>query len=412
MLHKLIVDKQYRLAWLILFVSFNEGCKWSEIPFFNVPMLWGLLFIIVLTLLYYRKKTDSIRIIEVYLLWYLICFIRGIFVAENYWDYKCLITGGFAMSLPLFVYAFANERVLHCSLNLWLRYALIPFFFVFILFLPRGAYHFYLGPLLILACCFPYVRERKWRLLVIFVLLLMMCADLSARSQVIKAGLAVVMIFAYYFRHLITDKMLRIVHIMLFVLPIVLLVLGLTGRFNIFSDLSSREGKYMEKKIVDGKVVEEDLSTDTRTFIYEEVIMSALNNDYVVCGRSLARGNDSSFFGSHMAEDLKTGRYERYANEALWPTIFTWSGIIGLILLSLIYLQASYLAVYHSNCILMKLLGVYVAFRWAYGWVEDFYSYSPMIIALWMMIAMCYSSQFRSMTDLQFKVWINSVLRK
>lgn len=214
------------------------------------------------------------------------------------------------------------------------------------------------------------------------------------------------------FRQSITDKMLRIAHSTCYVSAVLLVVLGISGTFNIFTDMASNSGKYVEKKVVNGELKEEDLSTDTRTFIYEEVLQSALRNDYVLCGRSLARGNDSNTFGIHMAEELKTGKYERYYNELCHLNIFTWLGVIGMLLYSLIYLRSSYLAVYRSNSYFLKLIGVFIAFHWAYGWIEDTTNFDILNISLWSAISMGLSSQFRSMSDQDFVEWFGAIFRK
>lgn len=129
-------------------------------------------------------------------------------------------------------------------------------------------------------------------------------------------------------------------------------------------------------------------------------------------GRTPARGNDSASFGSYNAEKLKTGKYERHFNELCHTNIFTWLGLIGVILYSFIYFRSSYLAVYKSNNIYIKYLGCFIAFRWAYGWIEDFNQFDIMNISLWMMIAMGISFQFRSLSNQQFKLWINSIFNK
>ena len=193
-------------------------------------------------------------------------------------------------------------------------------------------------------------------------------------------------------------------------MPVVLLFLGLTGTFNIFEGLSLKnEGKYEITRTVDGKNVTDDLSADTRTFIYKEVISSAIKHDYVLWGRTPARGNDSVFFGRFSAEELGTGKFERHSNELCHTNVFTWLGLVGLILYSCIYLRSSYLAVFKSNSIYMKFLGCFIAFRWAYGWVEDFNRFDIMNVSLWMMIAMGISIRFRSMSNRDFYLWVLSI---
>lgn len=167
-----------------------------------------------------------------------------------------------------------------------------------------------------------------------------------------------------------------------------------------------------KKKIVNGQVVEDDLSADTRTFIYIEVIKSALQHNYVIGGRTPARGNDSMAFGALNAEELKTGKYERHSNELCHTNIFTWLGLIGVVLYSLIYLRSSYLAVYKSNNIYIKFLGCFIAFRWAYGWIEDINRFDIANISLWMMIAMGLSVQFRNMNNKEFANFIKKIFVK
>lgn len=104
--------------------------------------------------------------------------------------------------------------------------------------------------------------------------------------------------------------------------------------------MAQNEGKYVEIKIVNGEIRAEDLSVDTRTFIFEEVATSALRHNYLIWGRTPARGNDSRVFG-YASE---TGKNERHSNEVCHPNVFTWLGIIGLLLYSFIYFQSSYLA--------------------------------------------------------------------
>lgn len=229
----------------------------------------------------------------------------------------------------------------------------------------------------------------------------------------IKAALSVLVAIGCYFHRLLTNRVIRLGHWLCYLLPIVLLALGLSGVFNPFENMEEEnEGMYTEYEMVDGERHESDLASDTRTFIYVEVINSALDHNYVLFGRTPARGNDSLSFGAYNAEELKTGKYERHSNELCHLNIFTWTGLLGIILYSLIYLRSSWLAVYRSRNVYIKLLGCFIAFRWAYGWVEDFNRFDIMNISLWMIIAMGLSAEFRNMTDTEFVTYVKSLFRK
>src|SRR5690606_32648819 len=212
-------------------------------------------------------------VVFIYLWWLLFNVLRGGFVAENYWEWKQLIDGSLSLSVPLALFSFHNPQILHRILSIWIKYALPLFFLFFMWVTTNGSKHFYLGPALLLSCFLP-VLKRKWQLIFLGLLLLMLVADLGARSQVIKALASLGISAAYFMPRGILKKILRTVHWLFYILPLILLTLGITGRFNVFADLASNEGKYVERKVVDGQIVEEDLSSDTRTFIYVEVIES------------------------------------------------------------------------------------------------------------------------------------------
>ena len=197
-----------------------------------------------------------------------------------------------------------------------------------------------------------------------------------------------------------------------FAVPFVFLFLSITNIFNIFHIDDYIKGDYTEKKIVSGQEQVLNLKADTRTGLYQEVIISAIKNKYVLIGRTPSRGNDSEAFGIYLAEELNTNRYERYSNEVAILNIFTWTGIIGVVLYFFVFFRAVYFAIYKSNNFFIKVIGLYVTFRWIYAWVEDFNRFDIMNIVLWIFIAICYSEQFRSMSDHDFKEWLGTIFNK
>ncbi|WP_372773929.1 hypothetical protein [Mangrovibacterium sp.] len=404
-------NKHHIFPALVLILTFISVNQWNRIQVMNTAFYWLISLLILVTaiwyyqIIFYPKNRNNYIVVKLFLLTALIGSIRGAFIAENYWEFKQLFDGIFSLSLPLLVYPFYSPVVVGRTLRFWLKFALIPFVLIFIWSLTTVAYHFYLGPIFVLGMFVPLMR-KQWQIVFIALMALMLFVDLGARSQVIKTFVVLLLSSAVYFRRSIPLNLFKIGHTFLFIFPIVLLFLGISGTFNIFEDLSSNQGKYVEKRMVNGKMVEEDIAGDTRTFIYEEVIGSALRNQYVLFGRSPARGNDSAWFGREFAEDLGTGKYERHKNEVCFPNVFTWLGITGMLLYCIIYFQSSFLAVYRSRNIYMKIIGIFIAFRFAYGWVEDFNRMDIMNVSLWMLIGIGYSEKFRNMTNLHFKLWI------
>lgn len=58
----------------------------------------------------------------------------------------------------------------------------------------------------------------------------------------------------------------------------------------------------------------------------------------------------------------------------------------------------------------MPLIGLYVAFRWCYAWVEDFNRIDLSNLYLWITIGICYSKAFREKTDQEIKNWANGIV--
>lgn len=413
-----LLPKRFSIATILLSVFSVQ--QWLGFTVTLTFISWTLDFYIIYMILRFKSSIGNgmsnyvqsfdLKLLKIYFIWMLFNSIRGVFIAENYWEYKQLITGILALSIPVFVYVFSIPCVVQMVLRYWFKYALL-IFVAFIPFLATSAYHFYLGPLFVIGCFIPML-PKKWKIIIGGLLIIMLFINLGARSQVIKSAVVLLVAVGIYFKRFVSESLLRFIHWACYVVPIILLTLGITGTFNIFQDMSSNEGKYVTKTKTKGQTSEEDLSADTRTFIYVEVLSSAVKHNYVLWGRTPARGNDSMFFGSYNAEDLKTGKYERHANELCHTNVFTWLGLIGVVIYGLIYLRSSYLAVYKSSNIYIKFIGCFIAFRWAYGWVEDFNRFDIMNLSLWMLIAILLSRQFRFMTNQEFVSFIKSIFTK
>ena len=140
--------------------------------------------------------------------------------------------------------------------------------------------------------------------------------------------------------------------------------------------------------------------------MYIEVIQSAVKNDYIVYGRSLARGYDSNDFMRMISKAVGNNYSERGASETAVLNIFTYMGIIGVILIFWVFGNASIKAVFRSNNYYISIAGLYLAFRWAYSWVEEYQAFDYSYIFLWIIVGMCLSDKFRDMDDDEFEEYV------
>ena len=401
------------LSWLTIAVSCIGINSWTEVPIGNFKTTCIVEYLYLMSLLFFviREKsllwTKDYISCTLFLIWAFINILRGLYIADNRYEYIQLITGIPMCSLPLFAFMYRFPNVDLYILRKWNKWMSILFLLFFVWVCGYGCYYFLLPFLLLYISFFKYIPPKEK--VIIAVMAVAMCLDLTARSNIIKVLFSVMIAFVTYFRSLITNYIIRMIHWMIYGIALFCLIVGIMGKFNVFEDFSSsNEGRYIINK---ADKTDEDLAFDTRTFIYYEVINSAIQGNYVIFGNTPARGNFSpSFFLVQNAryENLN-GKNERHYNELVHLNIFTWLGIIGVILYSFIYLRSSYMAVYHSNNFCLKLIGICIAFHWAYGWIEDLNSFTVQNMWIWMMIAMGLSSHFREMSDKQMVSWIKSI---
>lgn len=357
----------------------------------------GYYFVVILLFKnhFFTKRRNDITpiFLNFYFIWLLICFLRGIVICENYFDWKNIALNTLYLLCPMFIYIALNPTFLSKFFRLYFRFWVIPLFIYFIFIGNKSALHFNFAFCIVLGCFLPLI-PKNWRFLILIVLFTMIISDFTARAQIIKAFFSLTISLLVIFRKYIKKWMLCSIIGICLTSPFYFIYQGFFGTFNIF--------EHFEKENSKNEFISKE---DTRTFIYQEVITSAIKNNYVMCGRTPARGNDSKFMGKY---DL-SGRGQRNANEVNHANIFTWTGIIGLLLWGTLYFYAIYLCIRKSNNIYMQIWALFIAFRFALGWIEEMSTFSQQGMSIWITIGMGYSPFLRSLNDNEFEFWIKSI---
>lgn len=402
--------------FLFVLITIPSVSQWLTISIGNTTIWWTVYLTMLLLMLKWSKDylwsthEKYFLFVTVYLLWNFTCIIRGFFVAENYWEWKNLVNTGMFMLMPLAAFLGSDKTKIPFIIRNWLIF-MLPAFFLFLPFVSQAdAVGRYLVPVLLLALFFP-VLPQKWKIIVLFFLLIVLLAGLDARSNVLRFGVAFILGISYYFKKIIPNWSIKLAHLSFILMPFLFLLLAITGHFNVFKMHEYLGKEFTAASSNDGER-ETNLTADSRTFIYVEAISSAVKNNYAVFGRTPARGYDSEWFGDHQYRELGTGKMERFGSEVGILNIFTWAGVVGVFLNFLIFFTSSYMAVYRSQNFFMKILGLFIAFRWMFSFVEEFSRFDLSNIMLWFMIGMCYSTDFRSMNNRNFIIWIRSLVSK
>lgn len=358
----------------------------------SAAMLMFLFFILRENRSYLDGK--GVLFLQLYLAWLFVCVFRGLIAADNYWFYKSLVGNTMSLLMVLAIGVAARAQSLIACVRKYVFFALPAFVIVLFVSSTEG-YGYYLSLIPIFILAIPYVRWR-WGWLFLVLALLASFSDFDARSNVIKFIVPVLFLFLFWFGAR-KVALLEFSRKILYALPIVLFFLGVFSVFNVFKISEYVKGDYSQTTIyADGTIKDSNLAADTRTFLYDENLRSASEHGYWLWGRTPARGYDTVWFRDLA---LISGVEERPGSEVSILNIFTWLGIVGVMLYGAIFWRASWLAVNRSNNMYCRVVGMYVAFRWLYAWVEDFSSFNLNAFSLWLLVGICLSSQLRSFSD-------------
>lgn len=358
------------------------------------------------------KKNLSLKIktiLNCYLLLGIVAIIKGIFSAANYWEWKQLfLSTGPMLLLPIVAFIGQNKTVVQLIFFYYVKYSL-PLS-VLIYFLAKNSnatdgFGRYLCPFYFLLLLFPFV-SKKWKTYIPFFVILSFISDLDARSNLIRILVASSLMVLFYIKKITPKITYKLFHFSLFFLPVLLFLLAVFNIFNVFKIDNYVEGDYKTQKISDkGEKIENDFKADTRTFLYVDVVNSVLKRNTWLFGEGATGGYETKSFGS-------LGTQGRTGSEVGILNIFLYLGVLGVISFSIIFFYASFLAVYRSNNFLMKIIGLFIAFRWTYTWVEEFSNFDMNYFFLWLMIGFCFSKSIREMTDYEMKNWVLGIFER
>lgn len=393
-----------------LLITISSVLQWCSLPIGNTALWWflrGIFIILFAIATKWFAKEYPVTPVNIFLAYVAGSAIIGaIMQTENYWDWKMLVDNTMIFSLPLAVYAVNDELLIAKSIKFWFKWAWI-LFLVLCPFFESDAFGRFLVPYTFTILMLPLL-DRRLTIASVIAFIITIIAGYESRADVTKFSAVLILGIALWIPvlHKWFERILKPLMWGLLAAPIVFLWLGATGTFNVLNieEELGIEGKYM----MDSSLENHDkisMFGDTRTFLYVEEIKSAIDNNYVIWGRTPARGYNSLWFGDIIDEDLGVKRGERGSCEVSILNVFNYFGIVGVLLYFAVFAIAAFKAIYRSENRYIQVIGLYVAFRWLFGFLEDFSRFDLNMMFLWFMIGMCYSERFRKMNDEEFELW-------
>ena len=374
-------------------------------------------YLIHYSYMYYIRKKINIEIqegstiIKLFILYCLITFLRGLFCLHNMNDLNRMLGDYiyYFILLPLIIYYF-DLKTFTSYIKQYKLYSIISIIIIYIngagdgsSDIPHMASGFY-----ILGFMVPYLNN-KYKYIILSILFFVFITNLGTRTNIISFIFYILLIILFSYKFLLF-KMRKIMAISMWVIPIIFLILGLLGIFNIF-----KIGDIYENSItVSGgiKKGERDLFTDSRTSIYEDVFTELSNRHAYIFGLSANGKTETSLIDITNSQFSKIYSDGRPGTESGMLNHIQYGGLIGFIFYSLLFIYASYLAIWKSNNRFTVVIGLWIAFKYILSFIEDRMAINIHYFFIIIAISICYNNRIRKLDDLEIKKFFRYIFNK
>ena len=371
----------------------------------KIVVINAFCMIIYLIFIWYFRSRISTRgfdckyIILFYFAYTIFEYIRGFFNIDGWRDYVYLYNGLFHLIIFPFWILLARPQYI---MVLWKSFMTIGIIMSIILalFPPTHGMHTMAHNMLwlnVFIFMYPYIK-RKYYILILVAALFIITFDLNRRSIMLGYLIPTMILLGYLFlQKYIFQKIFYYLGVLL---PLICLLLFYTKTFNIFQYLEESN-----KEVVLQKDGGRPVFTDSRTGIYEDVTRDVLKakewwKPYIGLGsngKTKVEANGASSFGF---EGLRSTQESGMLN------FIQHGGLLGLIAYGLLITVSAYLSMFKSRNDFMRMLGLFLVFKFAYSFIEDELDFSGHVIAQFLWIGMGYNKSFRNMTDNKMKLYI------
>lgn len=361
-------------------------------------ILYYLNLFIIIYITFKCYKTNGINcklFVSLNLIYSLITILRGFINLNDYWDGKILLNRFFWLILPILIFYPYKLQIIQKISRFALKIWWIPIIFSFFIF-TTPIFHLYFFIIIL----FPYLSKKN-KIKIGIIILYSIATFMTSRGYVIRIFFATAIAGLYYLNiyfHRTTIKLTKVLFLFFLISPLTFLYLGINGTFNVF-DISS----YHSKNIT-SKKNGESLTIDTRSFLYENIYKSVSSKGNILIGNS-AIGSYIINEGSEQTGIKELDQKGRYGSESGLLDSFLCGGIIGAFLYSMFFWLSSYYAIFKSRNFILKLIGVFIIFRWATSFFDEPSSWWISNILLYIFMGICLSKTIRETEEKKLKLW-------
>lgn len=305
------------------------------------------------------------------------------------------------------IFIFMNEKVVRKIMKLWWKYVPVLFIISFWKLEPSayiGVLAFVLVFVIIINCL-----SKKQKAFTILAFVFIASRGIIQRIDYIIVLISIILFLMLHYKKFLGQRTTALIFHCQMWIPLVFLVLGLSGTFNVLNFDS-----YVESDYKSG--TGERFNDDTRTFLYEEAIASAIDNNYVIWGRTPGYGYDSFFEQYHMdlgektALDVKSQIAQR-ASEVFVVNMFTWCGLLGLVFFFVFYYSIGLSILRQTKNNYLRMFVLYIGFFWILCFIShQFFVPSSDYIMLYIIIAICMNPKLQNVSNKTIELKLRSLL--
>ncbi|MDB5121030.1 MAG: hypothetical protein JWN56_2248 [Sphingobacteriales bacterium] len=399
------IEKSKELVLLIVIVA-------GLLTTFSLKDPIVILFYTFLFVNFYVLNKKEFRNGKEFLLWRLYvayiffsCIVGLFFFAEIYFDYKALVFNFFKLILPVMLTILLRNPISFTIFyKTWLKWGVI-LVLISIPFIPGYQVGKSFTAILFLALFFKDLTI-KYKLISISIILIGLILNDGSRSVVARSVIFGLIAIGTYFPSIV--KKIKPLILLAFLIPILLFFAATFFNFNILALNKDNTSYTIKDNGASGAGTDgtRSLTADTRTFLYEESFLSAIHNNYILFGRTPARGHDSATFG-----DGKDGtrKGERNGDEIGILNVFNWLGLVGVVLYGSCFLYSIWLGLYRSRNLYTIYGAMLLQFFWIYSWLEEIQAVRWDYLTIFLIVPFITSNSFRQMTNIEMKMFINKI---
>lgn len=339
------------------------------------------------------------------LIYNIVTYIRGFFNISVKSDLYILLSNDlFVYFLIPFMFFLADYDLLKRMWRIFCTFGLVLCMFCY--FFPPGdetmSFGHNISFLTGIILCSPFI-DKKYFFYFLIIALLSITYDLDRRS--VTVGFLVSILFVISYKLFINVFVRRLLYTLTIIIPIVLLILGSTGKFNVF--------KYIETINLEVELSSNrQYTVDSRTSIYMDVFGELFSQNKLLYGLGARGKTRTSLIENPNHDYWKIYVNGRSQTESGMLNYFQYGGIIGFLVYSIFLLTCAYKALFKSRNVFMILMGCFICFKYLYSFIEDPLTTNVYTFNLIIWLGLCLNKKMRALSNKDMINYLNSIFPK